>query len=120
LKNLGRDNLAEAQQLSLSIHALAGTDSGDTIRLRGLVDNHILLILVDSGSTGSFLNASMLSRLHCSMQHTAPVTIKLANNDTLQCTQWVPSLPWEIQGEKFHTPMRILPLGAYDAILGVD
>jgi hypothetical protein len=112
--------LAEAQQLSLSIHALAGTDSGDTIRLRALVDNQILLILVDSGSTGSFLNASMLPRLNCTVEHTTPVTVKLANDDTLQCTQWVPNFTWGIQGEQFHTPMRILPLGAYDAILGVD
>jgi hypothetical protein len=85
-----------------------------------MVGNQILLILVDSGSTGSFLNASMLSHLHCSAQQTTPVSVKLANNEVLQCTQWVPNLTWSIQGEQFHTPMRVLPLGAYDAILGVD
>lgn len=36
-------DLAEATQLSLSIHALAGTDSGDTIQLRAMVGNQILL-----------------------------------------------------------------------------
>jgi hypothetical protein len=56
------------------------TESGDTIRLQAMVGNQILLILVDSGSTGSFLNASMLPRLHCSAQGTTPVTVKLANN----------------------------------------
>jgi hypothetical protein len=113
-------DLAEAQQLSLSIHALAGTDSGDTIRLRAMVGDQMLLILVDSGSTGSFLNEAMLSRLHCKIQQTTPVTVKLANNATLSCDQWVPHLTWHLQGEQFHTPMRVLPLGAYDAILGVD
>jgi hypothetical protein len=85
-----------------------------------MVDNQVLLILVDSGSTGSFLNAAMLSRLQCSVQPTTPITVKLANNDTLLSDQWVPSLTWNLQGEQFHTPMRVLPLGAYDAILGVD
>jgi hypothetical protein len=120
LNMLEMQDLAEAQQLRLSIHALAGTDSGDTIRLRALIGNQHLLILVDSGSTGSFLNVDMLSRLHCEAQPTTSVTVKLANNDVLQCDSWVPNLTWEIQGETFHTPMRILPLGAYDAILGVD
>jgi hypothetical protein len=31
LNMLEQQDIAEAQQLSLSIHALAGTDSGDTI-----------------------------------------------------------------------------------------
>jgi hypothetical protein len=114
------EDLAEAQQLSLSINAIAGTDSGDTIRLRALTENQVLLILVDSGSTGSFLNEAMLSRLHCTPQRTSPVTVKLANNETLQCDQIIPDFSWWIQGETFTTPMRILPLGAYDAILGVD
>jgi hypothetical protein len=39
LNMLELQDLAEAQQLSLSIHVLAGTDSGDTIHLRALVDN---------------------------------------------------------------------------------
>jgi hypothetical protein len=120
LNMLEMQDIAEAQQLSLSIHALAGTDSGDTIRLRATVGDQSLLILVDSGSTGSFLNAAMLPRLRCAAQTTTPVSVKLANNEVLHCDQWIPSLTWCIQGEQFHTPMRVLPLGAYDAILGVD
>jgi hypothetical protein len=113
-------DLADAQQLSLSINALAGTDAGDTIRLRALVENQVMLILIDSGSTGSFLNEAMLDRLHCSTQKTTPVTVKLANNQTLQCDKIVPNLAWWIQGETFNTSMRVLPLGAYDTILGTD
>uniref|UniRef100_A0ACD5U6C2 Uncharacterized protein n=1 Tax=Avena sativa TaxID=4498 RepID=A0ACD5U6C2_AVESA len=113
-------DMADAKQLSLSFNALAGTDSGDTICLRALVENQVMLILVDSGSTGSFLNETMLSRVHCSVKKITPVSVKLANNETLHCDQIVPDLSWWIQGETFHTPMRVLPLGAYDAILGVD
>jgi hypothetical protein len=120
LNMLEFQEIVEAQKLSLSIHALAGTDSGDTIRLRAMVGNQVLLILVDSGSIGSFLNAAMLQCLHCPVQTTTPVKVKLANNSELVCDQWVPQLSWWIQGEMFHTPMRVLPLGAYDAILWVD
>jgi hypothetical protein len=89
---LEMQDMAEAQQLSLSIHALVGTDSGDTICLRATVGDQSLLILVDSGSTGSFLNAAMLPRLCCAAQTTTPVSVKLANNEVLHCDQWIPSL----------------------------
>jgi hypothetical protein len=85
-------DLAEATQLSLSIHALAGTDSSDTIRLRAMVGNQIMLILIDSGSMGSFLNSNMLQRLQCSVQQTTPVKVKLANNEEMHCNQIVPNL----------------------------
>jgi hypothetical protein len=85
-------DLAEATQLSLSIHALAGIDSSDTIRLRAMVGNQIMLILIDSGSTGSFLNSNMLQRLQCSVQQTTPVKVKLANNEEMHCNQIVPNL----------------------------
>jgi hypothetical protein len=109
LNMLELQDIAEAEQLSLSIHALAGTDSGDTIRLRTSVGNQSLLILVDSGSTGSFLNSAMLPRIQCAAQATTPVTVKLANNEIMHYDQWIPSLTWSIQGEKFNTAMHVLP-----------
>lgn len=90
-------DIAEAQQLSLSINAMASTDTSDTIRLRALVRNQVLLILIDSGSTGSFLNAAMLPRLQCSVQKTAHVAVKLANNEMLHCDQVIPNFSWWIQ-----------------------
>lgn len=38
----------------------------------------------------------------------------------MQCSEVVPQFTWWCQGETFVTDMRILELGAYDAILGMD
>ena len=35
----------------LSLNALAGTDQGQTLKLRAMVKNKVMLTLVDSGST---------------------------------------------------------------------
>jgi hypothetical protein len=113
-------DIAQAKQLSLSIHAMAGTEGAETLKLRALVGNQVLLILVDSGSSNSFLNAHMVDRLHCSVTTTAPIPVKLANGSFMQCTEMVPDISWWSQGETFSTSMRVLELGAYDAILGMD
>jgi hypothetical protein len=49
---------AEMDQLSLN--ALSGTDAGDSMRVRALVQDKIMLILVDSGSYHSFVSSSFL------------------------------------------------------------
>lgn len=113
-------DMADAKELSLSLNAIAGKDASETIRLRALVDNQVLIILIDSGSSGSFINANLVSRLRCSVQKTTPVTVKLPNEQFLSCDSVVPDFTWWTQGETFHTPMRVLNIGAYDAILGVD
>lgn len=56
-------DLATAQQLSLSLYALASSDGSNCLRLRALVGNQIMLILVDFGSSNSFINANMLDRI---------------------------------------------------------
>jgi hypothetical protein len=85
-----------------------------------MVGNQILLILVDSGSSNSFINAAMLDRIQCTVQDTIVVPVKIANGEYMHCSQLVPALTWWCQGETFTTSMRVLELGAYDAILGMD
>lgn len=101
-------------------HAVAGTKETGTMRLRALVGNQVMLLLVDSDSTHTFVNAALAARAGCVMQAAEPVTVHVANGDTLQSTQQVSKLNWWCQGHTFSTDMRLLELGAYDAVLGVD
>jgi hypothetical protein len=113
-------DLTLAKQLSLSIDALAGSDSSNSLHLQAMVGNQVMLILVDSGSSGSFINEDMAKRLSYTATMTEPVTVRLANNQPLICDKMIPALSWWCQGETFTTSMRVLNIGAYDAILGID
>jgi hypothetical protein len=44
----------------LSLNAIARTESGDALRIRALVHNKVMLVLVDSSSSHSFLAAPFL------------------------------------------------------------
>uniref|UniRef100_A0ACD5TJB1 Uncharacterized protein n=1 Tax=Avena sativa TaxID=4498 RepID=A0ACD5TJB1_AVESA len=112
--------MAQADHLSLSIHAMDGTAGRETLKLWAMIGNQVLIILVDSGSSHSFVNANLVERLHCTVKTTASVPVKIANGSYMQCTEMVPQLTWWCQGETFSTDMRVLQLGVYDAILGMD
>ena len=49
----------------LSIHAMEGTYSYQTMRLRGAAGKRMLCILIDSGSTHNFIDVRMATKLGC-------------------------------------------------------
>lgn len=79
-----------------------------------------MLILVDSGSSHSFVSASFLSKCGIKPQPMTPQVVKLANGETMTTDKMVPNLSWWIQGHTISADMKVLDLGAFDAILGYD
>jgi len=104
----------------LSLNALAGTDQGQTLKLRALVKNKVMLALVDSGSTHSFVSSQFLQQVGITPIPTVPTSVKLANWQVLISDHWVPQLSWWCDGFTLHTDMKVLDIGAFDAILGFD
>ncbi|XP_020184893.1 uncharacterized protein [Aegilops tauschii subsp. strangulata] len=104
----------------LSTHAVAGTESPRTIRVRALVGNQVMLLLVDSGSTHSFVSKALAARVHAPTVPVPTVEVRVANGERMTCNSMVQGLNWWIQGHTFTTDMRQLELGAYDGVLGMD
>jgi hypothetical protein len=67
----------------LSLNAISGTQNNKMIHLRALLNNQVLPILVDSGSSHTFLNATMLHKLDCKVISVSRMTVKVANGDTI-------------------------------------
>jgi hypothetical protein len=104
----------------LSAHALAGTDSPAALRLPVTVGNQVMLLLLDSGSSHSFINKNFAVRIGAATVPIPGVHVKLANGQLVTCDEMVSQLEWHCQGNKFHTDLRLLDLGAYDGVLGMD
>jgi hypothetical protein len=85
-------DIAIAEQLSLSLHAMSGSEGDNCLRLRALVGNQVMLILVDSGSSNSFINANMLECINCEVTDVAPLPVKVANGQYMYTTKLVPAL----------------------------
>lgn len=111
---------APAACCKLSIDALAGTAGEETIRLRALVGNQVMLLLIDSGSTHTFVTKNFAERAGCIISPAPTMSVKVANGETMISAEQVKGLNWWTQGHTFATDMRLLDIGAYDAILGVN
>lgn len=81
---------------------------------------HSVVILLDSGSSSSFISQSLADKLPNWTPLTTPVQIRVANGTLLQCTHEIQHCPVNIQGHCFLVNLKILPLQCYDIILGID
>lgn len=105
---------------TLSLNAIAGTEEGEAFRIRALVKNKVMLMLVDSGSSHSFISSDFLSTVGIQPEAAAPKQVRVANGETLISTHCMPAMEWWTQGNSFTANMRVLDLKAYDAIIGYD
>ncbi|BAH93352.1 Os06g0170800 [Oryza sativa Japonica Group] len=106
--------------MAISLQAIQGTVSAHTLRLQGSIQGFDVLILVDSGSSCSFLSSVVLPHLTGVKSLLTPVQVKVANGAVLSCTSELPAAKWEVQGHQFSTDFKLLPLDNYDMILGMD
>jgi hypothetical protein len=103
----------------VSLNAIAGTKSTDSMRIRALVHDKVMLILVDSGSSHRFVSDSFMQQAGITAEPASAIQVRV-NGETLLSDSKVAALEWCAQGYTFHTDMSVVDMGAYDAILGYD
>jgi hypothetical protein len=64
------------------------------IQFRALVKNQVMVILVDSDSLHTFVNSGIVNRLQVLATPTQPMTVKVANGDTLLCSSKIKNFEW--------------------------
>jgi predicted aspartyl protease len=99
---------------------LAGTEGSKTIRLRATVGDQVMILLIDSGSTHTFVTKAFAERAGCMISPVSPLPVKIANGHRMISDAQVVGLPWTVGETTFTTDMRVLELGAYDVVLGMN
>jgi hypothetical protein len=116
------DQQEDFSQLSmcLSEAALQGTDSPKSMRLWGKIQGHDILILVDSGSTHTFISTGMSHKMQGQSALPKSMRVKVANGAWVACESQFLNAAWEIQHCRFVSDLRVLQLQHYDMVLGFD
>ncbi|KAL4363523.1 hypothetical protein GQ457_04G038370 [Hibiscus cannabinus] len=109
----------EESNLEISINALTGNVGHSTIRIQGTIKGKPLSILVDSGSTHSFITSGW-AKEGVELVYTNPLVITVANGEKLLSNAKSNQLEWKMQGYLFEHDFRVLPMGGSDMVLGVD
>lgn len=118
---VAEQRLEEEENLcTLSLHAVDGSTDAGVMQLQAWLQGREILLLVDSRSSSSFVDTRIANKLQTQTALSKPCTVKVSDGRILQYTHYIPRCSWVTQGHEFSTDFKILTLGAYDAILGVD
>lgn len=88
LNQLAVEDVLTEDFCQLSINALTSVDTDNSIKLRSLVHNKVMLILVDSGNSHSFVSSNFVHLANLSIVLISPKQVKLANGDICQQHSW--------------------------------
>jgi hypothetical protein len=91
-----------------------------TLKLLAKIGKQSVLILVDSGSIGTFVSNNLVSQLKLTTVQCAATAFRAADGNQMICNKRIPNLKWFIQGHTFISDAKVLPLKCYDLILGGD
>jgi hypothetical protein len=108
LQKLEQQDDQQAVCCQVSVHALSGTVGNQSMKVRAIVKKQVMLMLVDSESSTSFISDNMVQKLGLFVLPCESVTIKVANGASMVCNTMVKQLEWWANGHFYHTDMSVL------------
>lgn len=89
---------ADAQLfLALSKAAVGSVNSGRAICFTGSIDSHSISVLIDSGSSASFISAALAAKLDGVAVVPSPSSVRVGDGGILQSSQLLVQVPWTIE-----------------------
>lgn len=87
-----------------------------TMKFRGFIGKREILILLDSGSVGTFVRDEVVQQCGLKVQQCQSMRFSTANGSPMQSSSIVSPLTWFLQGHTFSYNARVLPPKCYDVI----
>jgi hypothetical protein len=91
------------------------------IEVEGMINNQNIAILIDSGSSHSYIDPKMVESLHLlRRKHGKFWLVQLAIRAKRKVNEMVKSYLMNMNGMNTREDLNILPLGSYDYLIGID
>jgi hypothetical protein len=91
------------------------------IDVEGMINNRPLVILIDLGSSHSYVDPRVVESLHLMRsKHEKSWLVQLATGTKRKVIELVKSCSVDMKGMSTKDELNILPLGSYDCLIGMD
>ena len=104
----------------ISLLAMVGVRSSETMQVRIQLGGASLLALLDSGSTHNFVSEEAAARTSLKLRPRGNMKVTVANGERVSCPGVYRAVSFSITGEPFSTDFFALPLAGYDVVLGTE
>ncbi|GJY99406.1 gypsy/ty3 retroelement polyprotein [Tanacetum coccineum] len=119
-ENMEEESSIPDEVPQVSLNALNGANSFQTMRITGKIGKHEVYIFVDCGDTYNFLDVNVAKQVGCKTKSTYPLAVTVRGGRKLISDAVCKNFEWQLQGKTFYTDMMILPLGGCEMVLGIQ
>lgn len=111
--------LVDNEEPEISIHAIVGILTLNTMGLLGNFNGILVEILEDLGSTNNFLEPLVARRAKLNVNEVPSLMVCIANGDTIKSEGCYQQVSFKAQGTHFQSSFHLLKLGGCDMVLGI-
>lgn len=113
----GMDEFSAESEISL--RAITGPKTTQTMQLKIWVAGKLILGLVDSGSTHYFISEEAALRLRLPISHRSSLQVAVENSEKKFSPGICIAFPLRNQDQIFYLDLYVITLGIFDVVLGV-
>eukprot|EP00253_Pinus_taeda_P029980 PITA_29980 len=96
-----------------------GISSPQTLKIRGLIKHHPVVVLIDSGSTHNFIHQKVAETVHCFVRAVSNFQVQIARG-TMKCEGRCENVKLQMGDYQLKTHMFAIHMGGCDIVLGAD
>jgi hypothetical protein len=104
----------------ISLNALTGFSTPQTLKLISYIKNRKVIILVDSGNTHNFIHRHIAQEPHCYIHVVNNFQIMIANGGSMKCGGRCENVCLQIGDYHLKSHMFSIDMGGCDIVLGAD
>jgi hypothetical protein len=104
----------------ISFHALTGFSAPQMLKLIGYIKHKKVIILVDSGSTHTFIHHHISQETNCYIRDVNNFQIMIANGGYMKCGGRCENVHLQIRHHQLKSHMFSIDMGGCDIVLGVE
>ncbi|MCY6488462.1 retropepsin-like aspartic protease, partial [Actinobacillus pleuropneumoniae] len=102
----------------ISLNALAGISSPQTLKIRGFLKHRRVVVLIDSGSTHNFIHQKVAEAVHCFVRAVSNFQVQIADGGTMKCEGHCENVKLQMGDYQLKTHMFAIHMGGCDIVLG--
>ncbi|XP_027088526.2 uncharacterized protein [Coffea arabica] len=106
--------------MEMSLHILSESLKRKTITITGQLDGEEVVILVDTGSSDSYINSELVIALDIPYRMVSPFSVIVRNGACVTSKAICPRVRWEVNQHKFGFDLKVMQLSGWHIMLGVD
>jgi hypothetical protein len=110
----------EDDTLEMSLHAITGKDTPETMKIYGRFGRSVFLVLINSGSTHNFMCLALARLLKLQLAEEGGMDMIIASVEKICSPSKCVQIPIELQGKIFIVDFCIMQLEGYGVVLGTQ